>query len=212
VYVIDNASTDGTAAWLRSQQHGNPGIMRITFAQPVSVARMWNEALRAAWGMGFEEALAVNADTEFLPETHWVLSEYLTLHPDLGMVTCVSRRERDQVVRAEGPFNPRPHPDYSAYMLKRWAHQRVQFDENCIGGYVEDACHHVEMFRAGIDVVCIDLPFFHHASGTLKTATLAERKQIESNAAHNREYFKSKYGCLPGTKAYESLFTSAAAR
>ncbi len=212
ILAVDNASTDGTAAWLRSEQQKASNLRRITFGEVVSVAAMWNTALRAAWEMGFEEALVVNSDTEFLPETHRTLSNYLLMHPDLGMVTAIGRREREQVVHSEGPFCPRPNPDYSAFMLRKSSHLKVPFDENCIGGYVEDLCHHLEMFRAGIDVACIDYAFFHHVSGTLKYADAKERRRIEFNADHNRRYFKDKYGCWPNAlKSYEALFTSEAA-
>ena len=53
------------------------------------------------------------------------------------------------------------------------------------------------------------MPFLHHACGTLTHADKGEQRRIRANADHNREYFRSKYGCYPGTKAYEALFTEA---
>ncbi len=206
ILAVDNASTDGTATWLKAQQHSHPNLMRITFAEVVSVAAMWNHALHAAWYLGLDEALIVNNDTELLPETHRTLSSW---DADCGMVTAVGRTAKGDLVY--GPeFRPRDNPDFSCFLLKKWAWEAVGgFDENTIGGYTEDNIFHVELHRHGIRAVSIGLPFLHHLSGTLKGASKKERERIQANAGLNREYFKSRYGCLPGTKAYERLFDPA---
>jgi glycosyltransferase involved in cell wall biosynthesis len=212
ILAVDNASSDGTASWLRAEQKNDPNLRVMTHGEPLSVAAMWNRALEWGWKQGFERAFVVNNDTEFLPETIQCLSMYMDQHEEalgLGMVTCVSVRDRGQLaIGEEGEWNAREHPDYSAYLLTKKAHKRIPFDENCLGGYVEDSVHHVEMHRAGIMAVCIDLPFLHHSAGTLKGADVFERRRIESRAQQNREYFRSKYGCVPGTKDYEWLFES----
>ncbi len=206
ILLIDNASTDGTAAWARGEQQKHRGRMFVmTFAQPESVSKVWNRALDFAWGLGEKQALVVNNDTELRPDTY----EWLRwMDPEAGMTTCVSVRERERMVLPVDwePPEASPHPDYSCFMIRKWAHERVRFDEACVGAFYEDNCHHVEMHRAGIEAVNIGLPFLHHGSMTLKHAGPGERERIEANAALNREYFHRKYGCYPGTKKYEQLF------
>ncbi len=203
ILVVDNASTDGTAPWLISQQHRHPNLYRWSMQEVGSVAYCWNIALRWGWAGGHTEALVVNNDTELLPRTYEMLRDNLG---DRGMLTAVGM-DKD-------PAHPglviayRPHPDYSCYMMAKWAHERVPFDEGYVGGYFEDARSHAMLYRAGIAADSMDLGFLHRSSGTLKSATPAEKARIDRNYAANKERFLAQYGCLPGTKAYERLFTT----
>lgn len=217
VLIVDNASTDGTAAWARSEQSRNPRIHRMNYRDTVSVAQMWNDALKWCWSKGVDMALCVNNDVELMPETFEILSlsvmtiwERPNLHYDPGMATCVSVRERDRMI-APNTVDNRPHPDFSCFCIARWAWEEIGgFDENCIGAFLEDNIAHVEMHRRGIRAINTGLPFLHHGSMTIKNASPQERKRILDNAEHNRQYFFDKYGCYPGTKAYERLFTAEA--
>ncbi len=207
VLLVDNASADGTAGWARSEQARDPRIGISSYREVASVARAWNDALRWAWEAGRTEALVVNNDVEIQPDTLRLLTEYET---DAGMVTCVSRRPGESLEYTEGDWAEREHPDFSCYLMKRWAWEQVGgFDERCGGGFIEDNIFHVEAHRRGIRCVCIDLPFLHHASMTIKNADAAERRRIQKHAAENRDYFWRTYGCLPGTKGYERLFSAA---
>lgn len=207
ILIVNNASTDGTPDWIRHEQWNDRAIHAMHFSDVWSVAEVWNRALKWAWKEGHEEALIINNDTLLLPETYETLKRE---QGQAGMVTCISVRTPEELIVPEF-FSRRPHPDFSCFMLARWAFEKVGgFDENCIGAYCEDCVFHVEAHRKGILCECISLPFLHHASGTLKNADLAERKRIAANAEHNREYFRRKYGVLPGTNGYERLFTEAA--
>ena len=57
---------------------------------------------------------------------------------------------------------------------------------------------HVWMHQHGISAVCIDLPFYHYAAGTLKAASPGEAERIKRGAGANRERFRAKYGCSAG--------------
>lgn len=204
ILAIDNASTDGTKQWLRTES----GIRVMSFGEQQSVAACWNEALRWGWSQGFDEALVVNNDVWLLPETYQTLSDWTSADDSrtTGMVTCVSRREMSELVY-EKPFTSRPNPDYSAYFLQRWAHERVPFDENCLIGFCEDSMHHATCHRKGIRCGCISLPFLHHGSQTIKQCDEIERRRIGKQADKNREYFFQKWGKRIGTEGYDALFT-----
>jgi O-antigen biosynthesis protein len=203
ILVIDNASTDGTKQWLKVER----GIRVISHAEPVSVAQAWNDALRWAWSAGYHEALVVNNDTELLPETYQTLSDWAAADPQgLGMVTCVSRRERAELAY-EKPFTSRANPDFSCYLIQRWAWERVGgFDENYLVAFGEDCEMHVRMHRLGIMAECISLPFLHHGSQTIKQTDEIDRRRIGRQADRNRQHFFEKWGRRVGTKGYEDLF------
>lgn len=202
--VIDNASTDGTSVWLRSS---SLDLSTIAVPFQLSVSQAWNLGLEWFWNSGAREVLVLNNDTEIQPTTYSELHHYLAKH-DVGMVTGVGVRDRGQYeVQWPEEFNERPHPDFSCFMLKRSTWETVGgFDEGCIGAYFEDTTFHVEAHRKGVKLVCIDLPFLHHASGTLKGAEEADKLRIQKCFEHNKQRFLEKYGCLPGTAEYEALF------
>ncbi len=212
ILIFDNASNDGTAQWAKAEVFKDHSLTQITTKEVLSVAHCWNIALTSAfWDGQRTEALVTNNDIEILPQTYAMLSGTAALD-NIGMVTAVSVRTHEDMDKARdkttlGEFRQRPHPDFSCFLIQKSAWLKIGgFDENCIGAYYEDNCAHVEMHRHGIKAVSIDLPFLHHARGTLKSADPTEMRRIEKNAAHNREYFYGKYGCYPGTKAYEALF------
>lgn len=204
IMVIDNASNDGTKQWLRVQRD----FRVMSFEEPVSVAAAWNAGLKWVWSQGYDEALVLNNDVEVLPETYETLSSWAAADDGrtTGMVTCVSRRERSELAYAK-PFSHRPNPDFSCFLIQRWAWERVGgFDEHYLVAFAEDAEMHVRMHRAGILAECIDLPFLHHGSQTVKRADEIERRRIGRQADKNRDYFFQKWGKRIGTEGYDSLF------
>jgi GT2 family glycosyltransferase len=105
------------------------------------------------------------------------------------------------------PTTSQPHPDFSCFLIHKRVTDKVGwFDEEYTPAFCEDCDYHVRMHRAGIRAVCLDLPFLHHGSMTVKNAESGEQARIKRGADQNRERFRQKYGCLPGTKEYEALF------
>lgn len=206
ILIMDNASTDGTGRWAHRPEGGTFAMIA---EKPRSVARMWNAALHWAWRLGVDRALVLNNDTEILPETHGILAAWLHSHPDVGMVTCVSRRPGESLEYDRSNLTERPHPDFSCFMIRRSAWEAIGwFDENCEVAFAEDCCAHVEMHRKGIRAVCLNVPFLHHGSATVKSATPEEKRRICEAADRNREYFYRKYGKRIGTPEYDDLFTA----
>ncbi len=203
VLVINNQSTDGSAPWLQSKP-----ISVIHTDEQWSLSKCWNVALRWFWGRGYDRALVVNSDVELLISTARLLSAH-----GGPFVTCVSVNTPEQLTNPildidELRKTERNHPDFSAYFIRKSVTDRnLWFDEEYFPAYVEDASMHVRLHRAGIPAVCISLPFLHHGASTLKTASAHDQRIIREGADRNRERFRAKYGCVPGTPAYEALFT-----
>lgn len=82
VWVVDNASTDGSAALVREQF---PWVRLIANGTNVGFSAASNQALRQARG---RYLLLLNPDTEVLGTALHVLTAYLDAHPEVGMATA----------------------------------------------------------------------------------------------------------------------------
>ena len=200
ILIIDNDSNDGTSQWLQTQD------LTVSFQRPpLSVAESWNHGLQYIFKK-HTRCLVVNNDVELLPQT------YSTLLQDGGpFVTAVGQNKpiKDFTWNRE-VFQARPHPDFSCFMIRRNAYYKIgPFDEKFKGAYCEDSDYHCRMHKLGIDAHCINLPFYHHASGTIKNADKEEVKRIQRHADSNREYFQKKWGFTVGSPEYEAYFNTS---
>lgn len=218
VLVLDNASIDGTAPWLRSfeylhsrpTQHYPAGpvtpLRGWTIDAQLSLAACWNKGIREAWALGETACLVLNNDTVIRPDTYRLLSAW----PG-PFVTGISVRSIAEMEAKAAPTSESPHPDFSCFLIRKEVTDKVGwFDEDYYPAYCEDCQFHVRMHRAGIPAVSIDLPFLHYACGTLKTADPAEKSRIERGAARNKERFRETYGCYPDSDQYGELFKPVA--
>lgn len=209
VMVVDNASSDGTVEWLQAR----PDLLRMCFQCQVSLSTAWNAALRwALIDQGLPHVLVCNNDIVLRPDTYSILAGH-----GGEFVTCVSVDSYDQMGvpgdRAIEDLRPmsRPRPDFSCYLIRQSVPEKVGwFDEEYFPAFLEDNRFHVECHRHGVQCVCIDLPFLHLGSQTIKTADPAEVRRIQRGAERNRQRFRERYGCLPGSKEYEALFSAPA--
>lgn len=200
VLVVDNQSTDGTAQWLCTQHdvltmHNDPAL---------SVAASWNKALRLVFKWGAEYALVANNDTELRNDT------YRRLVADGGgFVTAVGTRDTNKIkeLTEPDPAAKRPHPDFSCYLIRRDVYEHVgEFDEQFLIAFGEDWDMHVRLKKAGVLAYCLDLPFLHHGSMTIKNSEPSEVRRIQVQADRNRQYFKSKWGFAGASKEYYDFF------
>jgi GT2 family glycosyltransferase len=206
VLVVDNFSDDGTWKWL--QAYPNNKLYNIHFSKQKSLAACWNAGLQASWSAGAKEALVLNNDVEIRSDTYFCLDSMQE-----EFITCISVDRQEQVGK---PFDRsfeqlfasrRPHPDFSAFMIRQSVTDKVGwFNEDYYPAYVEDCDYHIRMHRAGVYACCVDLPFYHASSQTLKHCSEKERIIIQRGSDANRARFQATYGCLPGTPAYEKLF------
>ncbi len=200
--VVDNCSTDGTSQWLRTKS-----LTVITPAEQWSLARCWNSALQALWAAGHDRALVINNDVEIQPGTARKLSEFGGEFVTGVSVGSFQDPQDDPEWKARMAV-PRPHPDFSCFLITRTCTDRVGwFNESYFPAYCEDSEYHVRMHRAGVQAVCLDVPFLHHRGSTIGHAGTGEVARIRRGADRNRERFRQEYGCLPGSDGYQELFT-----
>lgn len=208
VLVVNNASQDGTGTWLRSK-HSTPGIWTMSFRESRSVAECWNSGLDWISRQGGVRTLVLNNDTGIRPDT----VEYLRIAlegygPEVGMVTCVSVRERPGM-EGDGPWFLSDNPDFSCFLITRETHARVRFDPGYNPAWFEDNDYHVRLHRAGIRAINTGLPFYHVGSATLTHASEGEKLRLAKGFDRSKERFRTKYGCVPGQPMYDELFDPA---
>lgn len=200
IVIIDNHSTDGTAAWLATQRE----LLVMSHNPPLSVAASWNAGLRFVFSQGADYCLVVNNDVELRPDT------YRHLVADGGrFVTAVGTQDPTKILALTAP-NPnaiRSHPDFSCFLIRKETFEQVgPFDETFKIAYVEDCDMHVRLYRAGIQAYCLDLPFLHHGAQTIKHSSTSEIAKIKQQADKNRNYFRSKYGFAVASEEYYAYF------
>ena len=204
VMALDNCSSDGSAAWLRQKS-----IALIALQKQISLAACWNMALKAAWRMKYEAVILCNNDIRLRPDAASLLAS-----AGDPFISCVSVNNEAQMgVVGDRDIETlkarkRDRPDFSCFLIRKSVTDKVGwFDEDCWPAFTEDSRYHVRCHRAGVRCVCIDLPFYHAGSATLKEADERDAISIRRGADKNRKKFKELYGCVPGdTEKYDALF------
>lgn len=196
IVIIDNGSTDGTREWLQEfegygEAYLNPTNRGVSFG--------WNVGLENLFSQGAEHCFVVNNDT-VLPR--WWCRTLLSY--DGPFVTGVAidtmpLREPDKC-----PLSP--HPDFSAFLIRKECWQKVGAFDEAMQLYVQDCDYHVRAHRLGVPLMKACVEYFHVNSQTMRRASPDVKAHIATRANADREVFRSKYGCVPGTPAYSALF------
>ena len=164
--VIDRG-LDGVAHYLRSLQ---PRVQTVEIPG-CGVSRAWNMALSHVFD--FKEAdavLVVNSDVKLRPDA------YKRLLDDGGpFVTCVGTSSGAKFPGGEPSGERRPHPDFSCFLIRQGCWRRVGTFDAKMRIYCSDGDYHLRMYQEGVEAYCLDLPFWHYASGTLKQADVEDR-------------------------------------
>ncbi len=201
ILLIDNASSDGTAQWMQTLRHP---IACSFHREQIPLAAAWNQGLQSAFTHGYDAAWVPNNDVLFRPDTlHWLNAD------PRPFVTGVGVNSLDQLNADLGP-NPsarsNAHPAFSCFRMTREVWEKVGgFNEEYIGGYVEDVEFDTRMRQAGIVAVSISVPFLHYGSATIINSDPVEKHRISVNAARNRKRYKDVWGVEPGSPEYHAL-------
>lgn len=196
IWVFDNGSTDGTKQWISDHFISHTHVERnagVSFGWNYHLGYLLSPQSRRS------HVLVLNNDTEIPPYFYRKLLSY-----DLPFVTGISVDEPND--HPDAWMQPAEHPDFSAFLIRRDAWEKVgPFDERMVM-YAQDCDWHVRAHRAGIRLLNAGVPFHHERSSTLRHANSEDREKINKQADADRRVFKEKYGCFPWEPAYAELF------
>ncbi len=201
-YILDNGSADGTAEWLHAEKFLFDRHQLKTDNEGVSSG--WNQGLRYLFsiiGLGYSDHVLVIGNDTVLPPFFY---RELLSYPQ-PFVTGFAVESMDDL-KEPTERRTEPHPDFSAFLIRRECWETVgPFDET-MRLYASDCDYHVRAHKLGIEMVKVPVPFYHERSSTLRLAPPDEQREIQEQANKDRQRFRDKWGCIPGEKAYEDLF------
>lgn len=203
IYIFDNASTDGTREWAKDYtlQFPRKNVKEVWEADTnEGVSRGWNVMLSRLF-IYYDHVLVPNNDTILPP---WFISELLSY--DVSFVTGVAVDKMEQIAEKAERTPLGPHPDFSAFLIRRDCWEKVgTFDESMLL-YCGDCDYHVRAVKAGIQLWKSNTPYYHERSSTARLASPEDQRKIYAQAEKDREAFQKKWGCVPGTPEYNALF------
>jgi hypothetical protein len=166
------------------------------------VSAGWNVGLNNLFNNeGAEHVFVINNDT-VLPS--WFCSSLLSY--DVSFVSGVSVGSMEEIANPEPRKELAPCPDFSAFLIRRDAWERVgPFDETMVH-YAGDNDWHIRAHRAGVTFWNSGVGFYHERSSTLRNSPPKERRMIEMQADADRLAFEEKWGFEVGSPQYAAAF------
>lgn len=210
VIVVDNASSDGTRAFLEEWVRGGAGRRIILNESNLGFSAGNNVGLAAANG---DYLVLLNNDTYVTP--HWVgtMVKHLARNPGIGILGPVTNNignearveihyaDMEEMKRAAAAYTSRRigkllDVDTVAFFcvaMPRSTYERVGPMDEAFGvGFFEDDDYCRRVQAAGLRVVCADDVFVHHHLSASFDALKAERKQ--ELFERNKAIYEAKWG------------------
>jgi len=125
VFVVDNASSDGSADAVRTEF---PQVTLIENSENVGFVRASNAALKRASGRYF---LLLNPDARLLPGALDAMVEFMDSHPDAGACGCKQIDSRGQIQLTWGYF-----PTLAREVVRKALHSRLSIDGTIVRAYL----------------------------------------------------------------------------
>lgn len=197
IHIIDNGSTDGTVEWAKENK-----ILMHAFPSNFGVSAGWNRGLSCLFSdLKTDRVFVINNDVVLPP---FFMRELIS-YPE-PFVTGIAVDDID-IIKELGARQPlQPHPDFSAYMIRREAWNKIGYFDDRMKLYCSDCDYHIRGHRLGVGMWKVNVPYYHERSSTIHRASEQDRIAIQTQANLDRKVLHGLYGCTPGTKEYESLF------
>ena len=223
IIVVENASTDGSAEWLKAQED----LVYIYNDENRGFPGGCNQGLTAATG---RDLLLLNSDTVVTKD--WLKNLRLALYSNarVGAVSCVTNYcsnsqqievpyERLEDMQAFAARHNASNPALwrkratlvgFCYLFKREVFDKVGFlDERFSPGNFEDDDYSLRILQAGYDLLICQDTFIHHfghgsfLKGGTEQEMLEKLKRAEALVERNQALFQEKWRVPEMYKAME---------
>jgi len=210
--ILDNGSTDGTEAWLKSMIN-TPDFACVRFPQNMGCSTSWNEAIRIGLcQFDCEYIFILNNDLLVKSDTLDLMLEVLK-RPDVGLVSAKnvsgSLASPQDLFDLKTPDTAKvtETPDFSCFAVKRKTIEKVGlFDEAIYPAYFEDNDFHYRLKLEKLHGYCVHASvYFHYGSRTAKIDP-DFKAYLDARYVKNREYFVRKWGGEPGKEKFTEPF------
>lgn len=217
IYVIDNASTDGVAEWLLSQEKKYDDITVICNAENVGFPRACNQGVKLSFDSGDRESdiFILNNDTRLCNNSLYNLKQALYSSGEIGAVGAISNYagnkqqigvlfntaeeyvqfgNQNNVVAKESDitrfYEERVRLCGFAMLIKRDVWNKAGgMDEDFSPGYFEDDDLSMKILRQGKRLLVCTNSFIYHA-GSVGFSKNSKKDQI---IAEHYQTFYNKY-------------------
>ena len=193
LFVVDNASTDGTREWLIANH-----VPHARFSPQLGVSAGWNFGLQWFFRQPEVEQVLVIGNDTYLPSNFY--------REMLGYSAPFVTGIADYEAKDTQPGVLGECPDFSAFLIRRDCWVTVGPFDDTMKLYASDCDYHVRAQKLMIPLFKVNVPFGHERSSTLKNAPSDEKHELMAQAESDRARFKEKWNCLPGTPEYAALF------
>lgn len=186
VIVIDQASIDGTGAWLKTR----PEIITLSQRVNIGVAPAWNLGILSALHLGADYVAVLNHDIVLARDTLPTLVYWHGRGVSLPTVRAVPRKSLESTFMRQR-WVSRPG-DFCGFLITRAVIDKVGwFDEKFEIAYMEDLDYEMRCLRAGVQHgSCHDALVHHYGSRAVYEGGVDNGPSFRKNAA----YFERKWG------------------
>ncbi len=212
--IIDNNSIDKTKEEAEKRQGEN--FVYIRNDKNIGVASSWNLGIKKGIEKDCEYFFIINNDLLFQSNTIDTIVKRFhnnTKEENIGIITAHNIQGEldspqdifDYDYRKKIDIPESEHPDFSAFMLTKKCYNEVgQFDENFYPAYFEDNDYHYRLYLKGIKAINYPMAVYYHFGSRSKKFINNFNTLFEKN----REYYKKKWGGIPGEEIFKSPFNS----
>lgn len=187
VIIIDNTGKAGALSYVSDILYPNRQVHLLPMIESLGTSGSWN------WAMDyFDDSFLIFANDDI--EVHSNTIEELVnraLYSPAGLLYP----------------SQKSGPPFSLFLLKHWAFLKVGvFDETFKPIYFEDNDYHYRLKLAAVEQEEVNVEYEHVGSATLNSMPTTEIDRHHIRFRWNEEYYRQKWGGLPGHETYTNPF------
>jgi len=198
LFIVDNASTDGTQEWLKEQKINH-------ISKRLTVCQACNIGLKKAWENGYDYMMLCSNDIlladnyiDTIMEVAERRKPYLTVGKTLNVDTSSQTHFNKFTKNVEVPIVDLPGGGFSATLISRECLKKVGgFDERYYPRYQEDEDYLLRVRLANSELIQVWATNFLHRSGAVIKSNAKEKAKSEASWNRNVRTFVDRWGFDP---------------